>query len=98
MKFMGPIGPGISEYVVNHSLRNTRGPARAVLGGRAQLTKHLIVATMMARCSSRIWIAGQEKAPHLDWCAEALVGLSRGGQGPQTVKRPAAGTGQSAAT
>ena len=95
---MGLIGPGISEYVVNRSLRNTRGPARAVLGGRAQLTKHLIVATTMARCSSRIWIAGQEKAPHLDWCAEALVGLSRGGQGPQLVRMPAEGAGRSAST
>ena len=95
---MGLIVPGISEYVVNPSLRNTRGPARAVLGGRAQLRKRLIVARTMARCSSRIWIAGQEKAPHLDWCAEALVGLSRGGQGPQSVRMPAEGTGRSAST
>ena len=95
---MGLIGPSISEYVVNHSLRNTRGPARAVLGGRAQLKERLIVARTMARCSNRIWIAGQEKVPHLDWRAEALVELSRGGQGPQSVKRPAAGTGQGTST
>ena len=93
---MGRIGPSISEYVVNHSLRNTRGPARAVLGGRAQLTKRLIVARTMARCSGRIWIAGQEKVPHLDWRAEALVELSRGGQGPQLVRMPAGGSGRSA--
>ena len=93
---MGRIGPSISEYVVNHSLRNTRGPAQAVLGGPAQLKGRLIVARTMARCSGRIWIAGQEKVPHLDWRAEALVELSRGGQGPQLVRMPAGGSGRSA--
>ena len=93
---MGPIRLGISEYVVRLSLRNTRGPARAVLGGRAQLRERLIVARTMARFSGRIWIAGQEKVPHLDWRAEALVELSRGGQGPQSMRMPAEGTGRSA--